>query len=60
VTYTNVVRDIRIVSDWTGAAVTQAIPADELKEYDGVVVLLPQCSPQKPGPILGAARATLG
>ena len=59
VTYTNVVRDIRIVSDWTGAAVTQVIPADELKEYDGVVVLLQQGSPQKPGPILGAARATL-
>ena len=59
VTYTNVVRDIRIVSDWTGAPMTQAIPADELKDYDGVVVLLQQGSPQRPGPILGAARATL-
>jgi hypothetical protein len=59
VTYTNVVRDIRIVGDWTGAPVTQAIPAAELKDYDGVVVLLQQGSPQKPGAILGAARAAL-
>jgi hypothetical protein len=57
VTYTNVVRDIRIVGDWTGAPVTQAVPAAELKDYDGVVVLLQQGSPQKPGAILGAARA---
>ena len=59
VTYTNVVRDIRIVGDWTGAPVTQAVPAAELKDYDGVVVLLQQGSPQKPGAILGAARAAL-
>ena len=59
VTYTNVVRDIRIVGDWTGAPVTQTVPAAELKDYDGVVVLLQQGSPQKPGAILGAARAAL-
>ena len=59
VTYTNVVRDIRVVGDWTGAAVTQEISADEFKDYDGVVVLLQQGSTGKPGAILGAARATL-
>ncbi len=59
VTYTNVVRDIRVVGDWTGAAVTQEIPADELKDYDGLVVLLQQGSTGKPGAILGAARAAL-
>jgi len=59
VTYTNVVRDIRIVGDWTGAPATQTVPAAELEDYDGVVVLLQQGSPQKPGAILGAARAAL-
>jgi len=39
--------------------VTQTVPAAELKDYDGVVVLLQQGSPQKPGAILGAARAAL-
>jgi hypothetical protein len=59
VTYTNVVRDIRVVSDWSGAAVTQSIPASELEEYDGVVVILQEGSLKRPGAILGAARTAL-
>src|SRR5262249_54073993 len=59
VTYTNVVRDIRVVSDWSGSAVTQSIPANELKDYDGVVLILQEGSLKRPGAILGAARAAL-
>jgi hypothetical protein len=59
VTYTNVVGDIRVLADWTGAAVTQSVPATALKGYDGVVVLLQEGSTDRPGAILGAARVTL-
>jgi hypothetical protein len=59
VTYTNVVGDIRVVSGWTGAAVKRSVPAAALEGYDGVVVLLQQGSTEKPGAILGAARAAL-
>jgi hypothetical protein len=59
VTYTNVVRDIRVVSDWSGSAVTQSIPASELKDYDGVAVILQEGTLKRPGAILGAARTAL-
>jgi hypothetical protein len=59
VIYTNIVRDIRFVSDWSGSAVTQSIPASELKDYDGVAVILQEGSLKRPGAILGAARTAL-
>lgn len=59
VTYTNVVGDIRVLADWSGAAVKQVVPAAALKGYDGVAVILQQGSTARPGAILGAARATL-
>ena len=59
VTYTNVVGDIRVVARWTGAALKQSVPANALQGYDGVAVLLQQGSTEKPGAILGAARAAL-
>jgi hypothetical protein len=39
--------------------VKQSVPEAALKGYDGVVVLLQQGSTEKPGAILGAARAAL-
>jgi hypothetical protein len=59
ITYTNVVRDIRVLADWSGNAVTQSIPASELKDYDGVVLILQEGSLKRPGAILGAARTAL-
>ncbi len=59
VTYTNVVGDIRVVADWTGAEVKPIVPASALKGYDGVAVLVQQGSTGSPGAILGAAHATL-
>jgi hypothetical protein len=59
VTYTNIVRDIRVLADWSGTALTQSIPASELKEYDGVVLILQEGSLKRPGAILGAARTAL-
>ena len=59
VTYTNVVGDIRVIADWKGAAVRHAVPGAAFKGYDGLVVLLQQGAPGKPGAILGAARAAL-
>ena len=58
-TYTNVVGEIRVLGDWSGAALRETVPAQTLKGYDGVAVLLQQGSTEKPGAILGAARATL-
>ncbi len=37
----------------------RTVPAEALKGYDGVAVLLQQGSVAKPGAILGAARASL-
>ena len=58
-TYTNVVRDIVAIADWSGEALQRAVPRETLKGYDGVVVLLQEGSVAKPGAILGAARVTL-
>ncbi|MGZ5889650.1 MAG: DUF1223 domain-containing protein, partial [Hyphomicrobium sp.] len=58
-TFTNVVGDIRVLGAWTGAPMSQTVPADALKDYDGVAVLLQQGSVAKPGAILGAASASL-
>jgi hypothetical protein len=58
-TFTNVVGDILVLGAWTGAPMSQTVPADALKDYDGVAVLLQQGSVAKPGAILGAASASL-
>ncbi len=58
-TYTNVVRDIRVVARWTGEPLKQSVPTSALQEYDGAAVLVQQGSIERPGAILGAARATL-
>jgi hypothetical protein len=59
VTYTNVVREILPIADWSGTPLERAVPKESLEGYDGVVVLLQEGSPAKPGAILGAARAAL-
>ncbi len=56
VTYTNVVRAIRKVGDWTGAPLKlklMGLRADD----EGYVVLLQRGSPDRPGPILAAAKS---
>jgi hypothetical protein len=58
VTYVNVVRSLKRLGDWTGAAVTFEVPAATLPaEADGYVVLLQAGSERKPGAILGAVRS---
>lgn len=58
-TYTNIVRDIVPLAQWSGSAITRTIPSDRYKDFDGVVVLLQAGSPENPGAILGAARLAL-
>lgn len=58
-TYTNIVRDIVPIADWTGAALERTVPAAQFKDYDSVVAILQKGSPRKPGAILGAARTDL-
>jgi len=59
VTYTNIVRDIVPIGDWSGKPIARTIPLNEYKNYDGIVVLLQAGSPGKPGAILGAGRVIL-
>lgn len=58
-TYTNIVRDIVPIADWTGTALERTVPAAQFKDYDGIVAILQKGSPRKPGAILGAARTDL-
>ena len=60
VTYTNIVRDIVPVAEWSGSAISRMVPLDRYKNFDGVAVLLQAGSPENPGAILGAARVALG
>jgi hypothetical protein len=60
VSYTNVVRDIVPAGKWSGQPLTRTIAAKDYEGYDGIVVLLQAGSPDKPGPILGAARISIG
>jgi hypothetical protein len=54
--YANLVRDIVPLGRWTGKAVKQTIARQDYVEYDGIVVLLQEGTPDKPGAILGATR----
>lgn len=58
-TYTNIVRDIIPVGEWTGKPVKLAarLPAGE--RYDGVIVLVQEGTPAQPGAILGATQIVL-
>ncbi len=55
VTYTNVVRAIDKVGDWTGSGATFTVP-EAREEGEGYVILLQTGSIEKPGAILGAAK----
>jgi hypothetical protein len=55
VTYTNVVRAIDKVGDWTGSTATFTFP-DSRAQDEGYVILLQKGTVEKPGPILGAAK----
>jgi hypothetical protein len=55
-TYTNVVRAIDKVGDWTGAAATFNLP-DPPRDGEGFVVLVQKGTPERPGAILAAAKS---
>ena len=55
VTYTNVVRAIDKIGDWTGASATYELP-DSREDGEGYVILLQKGSLDKPGAILGAVK----
>ena len=58
-TYTNIVREIVPLGDWSGAAASfkTKLPSDA--GYDGVVVLVQEGTVENPGPILGTAKLVL-
>ena len=61
VTYHNVVRNLVKVGDWNGGAGSWTLPLDKV-EHEGVdaaVAYVQDGSRDKPGPMLGAAYATL-
>jgi hypothetical protein len=55
VTYTNVVRAIKKIGDWTGSKTVLDIPNMAVEE-EGYIVLLQRGAIDKPGAILGAAK----
>jgi hypothetical protein len=56
IAYTNVVREIIPLGEWSGAAVSFKAKLPNDAGYDGVVVLVQEGTVDNPGPILGAAR----
>ncbi|MCI0598887.1 MAG: DUF1223 domain-containing protein [Beijerinckiaceae bacterium] len=56
VTYTNVVRGIEKLGDWTGGTATFDLPGVP-HDGEGFVVLLQKGTPGRPGPILAAAKS---
>ena len=55
VTYTNVVRAIDKLGDWTGQTATFDMPGS-VPEGEGFVVLVQKGTPERPGAILAAAK----
>jgi len=55
-TYTNVVRAINKLGDWTGAATSFNLP-DTPADGEGFVVLVQKGTPERPGAILAAAKS---
>ncbi len=58
-TYTNIVRRIEKLGDYTGAPLRTEVSLDQLRGFDGVVVLVQSGTNDAPGPILGAGRIVL-
>lgn len=58
-TYTNIVREIIPVGEWSGAPVKLRARLPRSEPYDGVVVLVQEGTPANPGAILGAERIDL-
>jgi hypothetical protein len=56
ITYTNVVREIIQIAEWSGKPLTLSTGLPHLDDYDGVVVLLQTGTAERPGAILGATR----
>jgi hypothetical protein len=61
VTYHNVVRNLVKVGDWNGGAGSWTLPLDKVERegVDAAVAYVQDGSRDKPGPMLGAAYATL-
>lgn len=59
-TYTNVVRGMRRIGDWTGVSATFEIPAAwaSVGDGDGYVILLQAGTASRPGAILAAAKGS--
>jgi hypothetical protein len=63
ITYTNVVRKMRPIAMWTGAAMSVDLPKSEMehaKADSAAVLLQTEVSDGLPGPILGAATLPAG
>lgn len=58
-TYTNIVRRIDHLGNFTGEAMRKSIPLTSLSGFDGAVVLVQSGTRDVPGPILGAGRIVL-
>lgn len=61
VTYTNVVRNILKVGDWTGKAESWSVPLENITKngIDAAVVFVQDGNREKPGPMRGAAYTAL-
>ena len=59
VTYTNIVRSMKKIGDWSGAAATWDIAPADLKgpDSDGYVLMLQASSMGKPGAVLGVVKS---
>ncbi len=55
IAYTNIVRRIDVLGQWTGEARNFEVPVANADGAEGVVALLQSGTPDAPGPILGAA-----
>lgn len=55
VTYTNVVRQVDKIGDWTGETATFDVPG-AAQEGEGFIVLVQKGAPERPGVILAAAK----
>lgn len=61
ITYTNVVRNVLKVGDWTGRAGSWSVPLENIVQdgVDAVVVFVQDGNREKPGPMKGAAYTAL-
>ncbi len=55
-TYTNIVREIVPLGEWSGAPVAFKSKLAEGEHYDGVVVLVQEGTPERPGAIIGVTQ----